>query len=116
LSHGLLWPATAVNDTAMLLCSDANTENDQLFRLGPYATRKCLDDFSGEEGVWDDVDTSNCTTNTNLPFVVYSTYILNDINNDINQNVSQIIAEVYIIVMLITVNQSILATTVSRTV
>ena len=91
LSHGLLWPATAVNDTAMLQCSDAN---NQLFTLGPYVTRKCLESFSGEEGVWDDVDTSNCTTSTNLPFVVYSTYLLNDINNDINQNISQIIAEV----------------------
>ncbi|XP_065913056.1 uncharacterized protein [Dysidea avara] len=90
LSHGLLWPATAVNDTAMLQCSDAN---NQLFTLGPYVTRKCLESFSGEEGVWDDVDTSNCTTSTNLPFVVYSTYLLNDINNDINQNISQIIAE-----------------------
>jgi len=94
LSHGLLWPATAVNDTAMLQCSDLNTQNTPLFRLGPYATRRCLESFDGEEGKWDEVDASNCTTSTNLPFVVYSTYILNDIDNDINQNLSQIIAEV----------------------
>ena len=81
-----MWPVTAVNDTAMLLCSDINPST---FRFGLYATRRCVEPLDGDEGIWDEVDITNCTTRSDLPLVVYSTYLLTDINEDNTQTLTQ---------------------------
>ena len=89
----MLWPTTAVNDTAMLQCSEINPST---FRVGPYATRRCLDSSDDiNEGEWDEVDITNCTTRSSQSLVVYSTYLLVDINEDISQNIMQIKNEVH---------------------
>jgi len=75
----------------MLQCSEINPS---VFRFGPYAIRKCLDSFGIDEGEWDEVDISNCTTRSSLPLVVYSTYLLTEIDEDITQSMSQIKNEV----------------------
>jgi len=74
-----------------------------VFRFGPNATRKCLDSLNEDEGEWDEVDISNCTTRSSLPLVVYSTYLITEIGKDITQNISQIENEVhiYIVIMLL---------------
>lgn len=92
LSRGLLWPATAVNDTAMLQCTEINPST---FRVGPNATRRCLESSDVNEGEWDVVDISNCTTRSSQSLVVYSTYFQVDINGDITQNRTQIENEVH---------------------
>ena len=91
LSRGLLWPTTAVNDTAMLPCSEINPST---FRVGPNATRRCLESSDINEGEWDEVDITNCTTRSTQSLLVYSTYLLVDINEDITQNITQIENEV----------------------
>lgn len=93
LSRGLLWPVTAVNDTAMLQCSEINPST---FRFGPYATRKCLRSSNSDEGIWDEVDITNCTTRSDLSLVVYSTYLLSNSSNDITARITEITNEVYI--------------------
>ena len=96
LSRGLLWPLTAVNDTAMLQCSDINPST---FRAGPYATRKCLNYSDVNVGLWDEADITNCTTRSDQPLVTYSTYLLTEINEDITQNITEIELEVLYMIM-----------------
>ena len=91
MSRGLLWPPTAVNDTAMIQCSEINPST---FRAGPYATRKCLEYSDVNEGLWDEVDITNCTTRSDLPLVTYATYLVTQINEDITQNITMIENEV----------------------
>ena len=65
LSHGLVWPTTEVNETARIQCHEIN----EAFWTGLYVTRKCLDD-----GIWGNVDTSQCTIKSNRSsFIIYST-------------------------------------------
>ena len=91
LSRGLLWPVTAVNDTATLQCSEINPST---FRVGPNATRRCLESSDINMGQWADVDITNCTTRSTQSLVVYSTYLLAEIDEDITQNIMEIENEV----------------------
>jgi len=91
LSRGLLWPVTAVNDTAMLQCSEINPST---FRVGPNATRRCLESADVNMGQWADVDITNCTTRSSQSLVVYSTYLLTEIDEDITQSIMEIENEV----------------------
>ena len=76
----------------MLQCSEINPST---FRAGPYATRKCLDYSDINEGLWDEVDITNCTTRSDQPLVTYSTYLLTESNEDITQNITIIENEVH---------------------
>ena len=68
MSHGLIWSTTQVDETARIQCSKISG----VFWPDLYATRKCLDD-----GVWDEVDMSQCTIKDSdeMPLIVYSTYL-----------------------------------------